>query len=629
MAKLTVADIFGDPGLQNSYTPQVKDHIISQGQGFGVDSIFNKYSLFRYSKFGANINTYNVGLHYQGRSAVPNGNPNASQQSQDLQNKVFGGGKMKEIGPDFQDVIDNPDAKTIIEYFRNFKDASEDALGPTPYAWTDFLWCKFYGKIPNNRLITLRRYPFPVNDNLKAAKNKVLVPLSQAVTWFGEETGNKLSQIIPNKLSINWKQIQVQEQTVEGNEITVKSLLHLLGKEGKEKVDAIMPVISTLYDLAGLNKDGNYSSGASQLQFTGYFEKMQDYFQKLYTTGPYWNQVFGPVSVIDRTMIRDRGLSVDSYAQPITLKFHYNLRSYAGVRAKVAFLDLLANFLELTYLNGSYLNILEKYLPTAGASLNDPSLNHVISLAMQSGNVDKVTEAMKLLTGSLLTIIHTSIENVGNDSKKDPTGTAGKVVNFLANNFLATYFGSSMRSIVEKSALNYRPIGEWHLVIGNPLNPIATIGDLICKDVQIELGDELGPDDFPTEVTFTVTLQMAKPRDLFGYESIFNLGNGAMYVNSLKAPSSQSNTYDAGNYKLNYKPVYSDSEASQAGGATKAESGQGVDIGEIKTRIQNAYGKGYSTDLIDSYFGSNKEIVSQKTDPNIVENRIETNSQEQ
>ena len=217
MAKLTVADIFGDPGLQNSYTPQVKDHIISQGQGFGVDSIFNKYSLFRYSKFGANINTYNVGLHYQGRSAVPNGNPNASQQSQDLQNKVFGGGKMKEIGPDFQDVIDNPDAKTIIEYFRNFKDASEDALGPTPYAWTDFLWCKFYGKIPNNRLITLRRYPFPVNDNLKAAKNKVLVPLSQAVTWFGEETGNKLSQIIPNKLSINWKQIQVQEQTVEGN----------------------------------------------------------------------------------------------------------------------------------------------------------------------------------------------------------------------------------------------------------------------------------------------------------------------------------------------------------------------------------------------------------------------------
>lgn len=35
--------------------------------------------------------------------------------------------------------------------------------GPhAPYYWKDFIYCKYYGTIPNNRLITLRRFTSPV-----------------------------------------------------------------------------------------------------------------------------------------------------------------------------------------------------------------------------------------------------------------------------------------------------------------------------------------------------------------------------------------------------------------------------------------------------------------------------------
>ncbi len=44
-----------------------------------------------------------------------------------------------------------------------------------PYYWKDFLYCKHYGTIPNNYMVTLRRFPTPVLDNLSVpgAKNSI------------------------------------------------------------------------------------------------------------------------------------------------------------------------------------------------------------------------------------------------------------------------------------------------------------------------------------------------------------------------------------------------------------------------------------------------------------------------
>ena len=85
-------------------------------------------------------------------------------------------------------------------------------------------------------------------------------------------------------------------------------------------------------------------------------------------------------------------------------------------------------------------------------------------------------------------------------------------------------FLNNMRAI-----LTGEPVGDWHLTIGNPMNPIAEIGNLICKDLTITFSDELGPDDFPIGFKAEITLEHGIPRDRDGIEAMFNRGMGRIY----------------------------------------------------------------------------------------------------
>jgi hypothetical protein len=69
------------------------------------------------------------------------------------------------------------------------------------------------------------------------------------------------------------------------------------------------------------------------------------------------------------------------------------------------------------------------------------------------------------------------------------------------------------------------------------MNPIAMIGNLICKSVEITFGDQLGPDDFPTEINAKFTLEHARPRERGEIESIFNRGDGRLYQSTVRTQS--------------------------------------------------------------------------------------------
>jgi hypothetical protein len=84
------------------------------------------------------------------------------------------------------------------------------------------------------------------------------------------------------------------------------------------------------------------------------------------------------------------------------------------------------------------------------------------------------------------------------------------------------------------SFLTGAPIGEWHLVVGNPCNPIAMIGNLICENVKIEFSERLGPDDFPAELKATYSLKHGRDRERGDIESMFNRGDGRLYQSSLQ-----------------------------------------------------------------------------------------------
>ena len=71
----------------------------------------------------------------------------------------------------------------------------------------------------------------------------------------------------------------------------------------------------------------------------------------------------------------------------------------------------------------------------------------------------------------------------------------------------------------------------WHLTIGHPLNPILTMGDLLCTGVEVSFPDDtLSYGDFPTTIKATVKLKPAKPRDRAGIEMMFNHGQKRIYM---------------------------------------------------------------------------------------------------
>lgn len=46
--------------------------------------------------------------------------------------------------------------------------SSSGILGKETYSYSDFMYCKYLGKVPNNYMITLRRFPLPVGDYISS-----------------------------------------------------------------------------------------------------------------------------------------------------------------------------------------------------------------------------------------------------------------------------------------------------------------------------------------------------------------------------------------------------------------------------------------------------------------------------
>jgi hypothetical protein len=94
------------------------------------------------------------------------------------------------------------------------------------------------------------------------------------------------------------------------------------------------------------------------------------------------------------------------------------------------------------------------------------------------------------------------------------------------------------------SLLSNDPVGLWHLTVGHPMNPIMTMGNLICTGVDVSFPDDtLSLGDFPTTIKATVKLKPAMPRDRAGIEMMFNHGKKRIYMPSVvKVQKTQSIT---------------------------------------------------------------------------------------
>lgn len=91
-------------------------------------------------------------------------------------------------------------------------------------------------------------------------------------------------------------------------------------------------------------------------------------------------------------------------------------------------------------------------------------------------------------------------------------------------------FGKPNGTEAVKAFLTGDSTGSWHVTIGNPLNPIAVIGNLTCTSSDFEFDGPLGYEDFPSKLKVTVNLKPGRYRDKGDIESMFNAGRGRIYL---------------------------------------------------------------------------------------------------
>ena len=156
---------------------------------------------------------------------------------------------------------------------------------------------------------------------------------------------------------------------------------------------------------------------------------------------------------------------------------------------------------------------------------------------------------------------------------------------------LGKQVGGAVGTFATKAFISGEPTGDWHVTVGNPLNPIVMMGNMICDTSTMTLGEGLGLDDFPVEAKFEISLKHGKPRDKSDIENMFNMGRGRIYASVkgeediLNLAGSSANIYgcmpDVGKQSLSSgSQIYGEVPSELSGGPVTADiagaGGQGV-----------------------------------------------------
>jgi len=392
------------------------------------------------------------------------------------------------VGWNPREIERNPTAARIIEWSRESKNACE-------YSWEDFLWCKNYGKVPNNYMITLRRFGMPATDNLLNTERQGTPDIGRMVAWMDGQT-NKLSEMMKFSVKLNWEEFKSEIQTYQGGGYG--------GAGGGSMIGKLMQATDTQG-----SKNAAKGSGAANLD-------------------PYANQTnktLGPINVIDKMMVRKRGLF---FEQSLKVTFEYEMRSIDGINGKIAFLDLLMNILVITYNRGDFWGGAKRFV--GGARTSNPIAGQDGMAALAKGDfgtfLGKLTDGLSSRMNDLTGGKGFSLEGIGNALK-----TVGGNVAMRAGGAAADKMGRPQAQAT-MALLTGEDTGEWHLMLGNPSRPMLSVGNLILEGTELEFDGPLSKDDFPTKLKVTCTLKPARPRDRDDVQMMFAPGNGERLYSS-------------------------------------------------------------------------------------------------
>ena len=415
--------------------------------------------------------------------------------------------------------------------------SNQQKLGRSTYKYADFMYCKNLGKYSNNRLITLRKFPIPIGDDIwdvdKGSNDefwggvKIPVDVGRLVTWMDDT--NKLEDILKYNYKEGWEKREGEYQDVSSQEDTqdrgiVGSIVNLANPTYRKMVGT------------GFAGGGNKILSAFEGSTNTTFLKASGTNQGTDILTRYdRNRIYEPKGTIRDTHLYTGKLE---FSQSFQIVFDYELRAYENINPRTALLDLMNNIQQVTYRTGKFWG---GQVWFAGAPGNREGWD--TANALIDNTFDKVSDSFSMLLngdmnfgdwlGSLVNKGANAIKNGAvTVAQKISSGEAKKD----AANFIKEYnVGGMIKGMLKNnlgrpalyatnSILTGDPVGLWHLTIGNPRNPIMAIGNLIIEESTIQHYGPLGIDDFPTGLKVTVQLKHAKSRDMVDIGKMYTMG---------------------------------------------------------------------------------------------------------
>lgn len=430
---------------------------------------------------------------------------------------------------------DTPDMRETIRQntkcsIRDLVEASEQGkMGRAVYQYSDFMFCKDLGKMPNNYLVTLRRFPEGCGDHINYTvgdetehKTQMHAPdIGRMVTWLNT-AGNDMENVLQYNYNMPYSELTAKFDDKRGSENSGGMLKNLFQMSDKTyqgqllqgRVSGGFMSSNGLYKAVDSSKYGKFVTGmvgydiqSERADFLTQYDKTRTY---------------GPLDVIMKTHKREQGLE---FTQKFTLNFDYELRSYDGVNGKAAFLDLLANILCVTYTTGKF---------WGGARINTGAHQSALYSNLPIWKIDKGSAQDP---GSIVDAAYESLGTLWNagKSKYEDKGLMG-ILKDLGGGIMNLLVGGMLNKLgrpdkfAYQSLLSDAPVGMWHLTIGNPRNPILSVGNLILNNCTIKHMGPLGIDDFPTQLRVSVELSSAMPRDIVKIEQMYLMGDSRIYT---------------------------------------------------------------------------------------------------
>lgn len=463
-----------------------------------------------------------------------------------------------------EEVLGGGDSNFTIKFDNKISDCSisrlvaesakkESILGQAKYKYADFAFCKDLG-MPNNRLITLRKFSTPVGDYIfraSAVRNKTednsggsgdgkrdkYTPFNTPadvgrMCCYFDTDDNKLEDILKYNFSGSWKNMEAKidkQPSQENDHVTpVGSVLNMLN-----------PSMNTSI-ANGFSGSSNHLIGRAFNSWFGW--NTQAYHDNKVLTNYDEHKIYTPRNTVQSMHKYEGNLQ---FKHEFTLVFSYKLRGYQNINPKSAMLDLLANIFATTYFRGSFWGGRNEII---GAQPNKSGWNKANQLIDKFGDMadgliaslENGTFDFSSLLGSLGNSLGQVVDYVKNalsnpiDTLKEGAQAVGKVIK--DNKIPAAVKGLVKNQLGRpeiyafQSLLDGSNTGLWHVTIGNPFNPIAVMGNLIITDVQVQHLGPLGIDDFPTELKVTVSLKHSRPRDAVAMERMYTKGVGAIYM---------------------------------------------------------------------------------------------------